>query len=224
MPSHKPDQSHRIWSGPGFSATRIENANNQGIGRISRVYKDSMVVIIRLRLGRTPCSAEVNHAWRCNTCLDVVGRRWCRTGVGDFPRMGDSHAGYGRTGTNREIPTVLPHHPHTTARIPVSPASTDTDSRPSVGRRPPPTPTVIQRQQTLLTTLTVTPASTNASTDTDSRLSVVGGLSRLIGRVSEMRKPRFHTESGFLWLRAGSADLAIFSRSLYQLSYRAMDG
>ncbi len=148
------------------------------------VYKDSMVVIMRLRLGRTPCAAEVNHAWRCNTCLDVVGRRWCRAGVGDFPRMGDlvvmsrgfvgvyrgfavsavfsrrrfqgrfftnrgfptfpwgqyprgrripvnSHAGYGRTGANREIPTVLPHHPHTTAPIPVSPASTDTDGDPA---------------------------------------------------------------------------------------------
>ena len=34
-------------------------------------------------------SPAVNHAWRCNTCLDVVGRRWCRAGVGDFPRMGD---------------------------------------------------------------------------------------------------------------------------------------
>ena len=33
--------------------------------------------------------ARGHHAWRCNTCLDVVGRRWCRTGVGDFPRMGD---------------------------------------------------------------------------------------------------------------------------------------
>ena len=88
--------------------------------------------------------------------------------LGQYPQgrriPANSHAGYGRTGANREIPTVLPHQPHTTARIPASPASTDTDSR----------------------------------------LSVVGGLSRLIGRVSEMRKPRFHTESGFLWLRAGS--------------------
>ena len=188
MPSHKPDQSHRIWSGPGFSATRIENANNQGIGRISRVYKDSMVVIIRLRLGRTPCSAEVNHAWRCNTCLDVVGRRWCRTGVGDFPRMGDLvvmsrgfvgvHRGFtvskvspvggfkgdfheprisnvpvgtisARTPDSRKLPRRIRENrhepgnpdssPHITHTPPPQsqppPASTDTDSRLSIGRR-----------------------------------------------------------------------------------------
>ena len=33
--------------------------------------------------------ARSHHAWRYGTCLDVVGRRWCRAGVGDFPRMGD---------------------------------------------------------------------------------------------------------------------------------------
>ena len=215
-----------------------------------------MVVIIRLRLGRTPCSAEVNHAWRCNTCLDVVGRRWCRTGVGDFPRMGDLvvmsrgfvgvHRGFtvskvspvggfkgdfheprisnvpvgtisARTPDSRKLPRRIRENRHEPGNPDSSPTS-PTHHRPNPSLPlPPPTPTVIQRQQTLLTTLTVTPASTNASTDThnsptsadgstdtDSRLSVVGGLSRLIGRVSEMRKPRFHTESGFLWLRAGS--------------------
>ena len=58
---------------------------------------------------------------------------------GQYPRGRripvNSHAGYGRTGTNRGIPTVLPHHPHATARIPASLASIDTDGDPSVGRR-----------------------------------------------------------------------------------------
>ena len=87
--------------------------------------------------------------------------------LGQYPRGRripvNSHAGYGRTGTNREIPTVLPHHPHTTARIPASPASTDTDNSPNVGRRfcrhrqPPP------RQQTLLPTLTADSTSVDGS-------------------------------------------------------------
>ena len=96
--------------------------------------------------------------------------------LGQYPRGRripvNSHVGYGRTGTNRGIPTVLPHHPHVTARIPASPASIDTDGDPSVGRRlcrhrqPP------QRQQTLLPTLTVHSASANAFDDTGNCLSV----------------------------------------------------
>ena len=92
---------------------------------------------------------------------------------GQYPRGRripvNSRVGYGRTGTNREIPTV---HPHATARIPASPASTDTDNSPNVGRRfcrhrqPP------QRQQTLLPTLTVHSASANAFDDTGNCLSV----------------------------------------------------
>ena len=137
--------------------------------------------------------------------------RWCSPAGGfrgDFhePRISNVPAGTisARPPDSRKLPRRIRENRRKPGNPDSSPASS-TRHRPNPSLPlPPPTLTVIQRQQTLLTTLTVTPASTDTSTDTDSQLSVVGGLSRLIGRVSEMRKPRFHTESGFLWLRAGS--------------------
>ena len=82
---------------------------------------------------------------------------------GQYPRGRripvNSHVGYGRTGTNRGIPTVLPHHPHATAPIPASPCLHRHRQLP-------------QRRQTLLPTPTAIPTSTDTSTDTDSRLNV----------------------------------------------------
>ncbi len=71
----------------------------------------------------------------------------------------NSHARYGRTGANREIPTVLPHHPHTTAPIPVSPCLHRHRQPPQRRQTPPPTPTT-------------PPTSADASADTDSHPNV----------------------------------------------------
>ena len=148
--------------------------------------------------------ARGHHAWRCNTCLDVVGRRWCRTGVGDFPRMGDLvvmsrgfvgvYRGFavsavfsrrrfqGRFFTNRGFPT-FPWGQYPRGRqIPVN-SQPDTGEQARTGKSQPFSriihiPPPESRPPPPPSTLTVIPASANASTDTDNSPNVNRRLRR----------------------------------------------